>query len=46
MKCAQDVIKEKKRLKINKIVSCLFPKLKLLNKLVAHTCLVNRDMCL
>lgn len=42
----QDVIQRKQKLKINKVASCLFPKLKFLNKLVAHTCLINKDMCL
>ena len=41
----QDVVKGKQELKINKIVSCLFSKLKFLNKLVAHTCLINKDLC-
>lgn len=46
MESPQDVIKGKQELKINKTVSCLFPKLKFLNKPVAHTCLINKDMCL
>lgn len=46
MESSQDVIQGNLQLKINKIVSCLFLKLKFLNELVACTCLVNRDMCL